>query len=333
MLRCSSKEDVEPLDDNEHEPITRGTQKPHAKMDGAAPCYLLSILLVTVTIIGAGVVGLLIAAFNPSRGQNTAQDGATVSKSSSGPNAAGASDAVVSMGTQVGMTEPVPRLVSPPSPARSSTAAFSAKTEVDGELWRVAAVLGADDANITWENAIALLSDSGSGGASFRHFLTSTLRSSPHNAFFWETPPLSLATMGSTTFGFITLPAPHLSSVEPDTSSFSAQLGSCAGMPVARSFRNLGGDALLVSPCAATGVALSSYTHLAAFIRSAPAAQIDALWLTLGQALGSELSTRGASPSWVSTEGSGVSWLHIRIDSKPKYFHHKPFRYPPVRHH
>lgn len=190
-------------------------------------------------------------------------------------------------------------------------------------------MIGAEGASLTWENAIALLSDSGSGGASFRLFLTSTLRSSPHNSFFWETPPLSLATVGSKKFGFITLPAPHLSSYEPDTSSFSAQLGSCAGMPVARSFRNLGGDALLVSPCAAKGVALSSYTHLAAFLRSAPAAQIDALWLTLGQALASELATRGASPSWVSTEGSGVSWLHIRIDSKPKYFHHTPFRTPP----
>ena len=32
------------------------------------------------------------------------------------------------------------------------------------------------------------------------------------------------------------------------------------------------------------------------------------------------------APAWVSTSGLGVSWLHIRIDTRPKYYSYAPFR-------
>ena len=28
----------------------------------------------------------------------------------------------------------------------------------------------------------------------------------------------------------------------------------------------------------------------------------------------------GAMPTWLSTAGMGVSWLHVRLDSQPKYY-------------
>ena len=31
-------------------------------------------------------------------------------------------------------------------------------------------------------------------------------------------------------------------------------------------------------------------------------------------------------PVWLSTAGMGVSWLHLRLDSQPKYYRHGPYR-------
>jgi hypothetical protein len=32
-----------------------------------------------------------------------------------------------------------------------------------------------------------------------------------------------------------------------------------------------------------------------------------------------------ASPLWLSTAGMGVSWLHLRLDSRPKYYRHRSY--------
>jgi len=34
----------------------------------------------------------------------------------------------------------------------------------------------------------------------------------------------------------------------------------------------------------------------------------------------------GAQPVWLNTSGLGIYWLHIRLDSSPKYYTHAPYR-------
>ncbi len=34
----------------------------------------------------------------------------------------------------------------------------------------------------------------------------------------------------------------------------------------------------------------------------------------------------GAAPRWLNTSGLGVPWLHVRIDSRPKYITYRPYR-------
>ena len=31
-------------------------------------------------------------------------------------------------------------------------------------------------------------------------------------------------------------------------------------------------------------------------------------------------------PTWLSTAGMGVAWLHVRLDQRPKYYAHRPYR-------
>ena len=34
----------------------------------------------------------------------------------------------------------------------------------------------------------------------------------------------------------------------------------------------------------------------------------------------------GPLPVWLSTAGGGVDWLHMRLDERPKYYRHLPWR-------
>lgn len=87
-------------------------------------------------------------------------------------------------------------------------------------------------------------------------------------------------------------------------------------------FPNLDRDATLIVPCPLGS--LSSYTHLAAFVRSAPEAQRHAFFAALGVTV---LTHLFEEPLWVSTAGMGVYWLHLRLDSRPKYYRHVPYQH------
>ena len=58
-------------------------------------------------------------------------------------------------------------------------------------------------------------------------------------AFYWETPPTSLASAATTRFAFVTVAAPALARAEPDPGPFAAQLEPCAGAAEARGLANL----------------------------------------------------------------------------------------------
>ncbi len=115
--------------------------------------------------------------------------------------------------------------------------------------------------------------------------------------------------------------APILDNMCPDTGAFRSYF---AGDDVA-TFRNLGGDAILIAPSCADSSC--SYPHLAAFLRKAPDQQVRKLWRSVGQAVCGALSDQ---PIWISTSGLGVAWLHIRLDSSPKYYQHQPYKIRPT---
>ena len=84
-------------------------------------------------------------------------------------------------------------------------------------------------------------------------------------------------------------------------------------------FGNLGGDAILVAPCPEEQ---GNFAHLASFTASATAGRQDAVWRAVGEALASRMGPR---PLWLSTAGHGVAWLHVRLDSSPKYYRHAEY--------
>jgi hypothetical protein len=154
--------------------------------------------------------------------------------------------------------------------------------------------------------------------ADFRSFFIGLLADSPFSAFRWETPPITAAT-ANRPFEFVLLDSPGLAR-DPDADAFAEHFSGLAPGGVVE-FPNLGKDAIMVVPCPSGP--LSAYVHIGAFVRQAPEAQRHALWALVGSAMERRL---GAKPVWLSTAGAGVSWLHVRLDDRPKYYGYAPYR-------
>lgn len=152
----------------------------------------------------------------------------------------------------------------------------------------------------------------------FRSFFTDLLAQASFADFRWETPPSTISSL-STPFEFVLVNSPGLAEF-PAPSPFADQFSKATTSGVV-SFHNLGRDALLIVPSPI--VRPEVYRHLGAFLRGAPEQQQQLLW----KIVGTEMSrTLGSSPVWLNTAGAGVSWLHVRIDQRPKYYVHVPYR-------
>lgn len=153
---------------------------------------------------------------------------------------------------------------------------------------------------------------------SFVALFETSLAETPFAAFFWETPAVD-RTRWEQPFECVLIEARSLAGLRPDPVPFGTHLDPTQGEACA--FENLGGDALLVAPTLGAGAAHCA--HLADFLRGAPPAARAALWATLAERIEACVDDR---PLWVSTSGLGVAWLHVRLDRRPKYYQHDPYR-------
>lgn len=152
---------------------------------------------------------------------------------------------------------------------------------------------------------------------SFREFLSKLLAESPYRALRWECRPVTAASV-TQPFEFVVLNAPDLDR-PADRTTFADLFERMPPSGVGR-FPNLGHDAIMIVPGPGDNAA---YSHLAAFLRHAPEMQQHALWAEVGSAAQSRI---GSAPMWLSTAGGGVAWLHVRLDDRPKYYAHMPYR-------
>jgi hypothetical protein len=155
------------------------------------------------------------------------------------------------------------------------------------------------------------------GDAGFRSLFNALLADTPYVAFRWETPPVTAATV-TRPFECVVLDSLGLAR-RPEPEAFAEHFSGIEEDVV--SFANLGGDAILIVPYPVAEP--SAYGHLASFVRLAPERQRQALWRSVGETMARRV---GAKPVWLSTAGAGVSWLHMRLDDRPKYYGYGPYR-------
>jgi hypothetical protein len=156
--------------------------------------------------------------------------------------------------------------------------------------------------------------------------LTNSILETGFKAVFWETVPISSSQLSWLPFEFVVLNAPSLARKAVDISSFTNQFRASPGKSII-SFVNLGNDAILVAPYPVYHTNLQHYTHLASFLRDAVGNQRMEFWRKVGEEMFNQLTAAAPtdSPLWLSTNGLGVSWLHVRIDIRPKYYNYTSY--------
>jgi len=89
-------------------------------------------------------------------------------------------------------------------------------------------------------------------------------------------------------------------------------------------FMNLGKNTKLVIPTKKTDS--ETYNHLGKFLKLGAENQIIAVFQRVGKIVKQEIQERKLI--WLNTAGGGVIWLHIRMDTKPKYYKTKSLKSP-----
>ena len=176
-------------------------------------------------------------------------------------------------------------------------------------------VIGADGIEMSYAQVL----DHWGSTPAFSSFFSQQLGASAFNAFLWETPPLTHATL-QRPFECVLINSPQLARAAPDSIAFAEHFESVDRKTIVR-FENLGRDATLIAPCPLEPI--SACTHLAGFLRHAPDAVSVQLWRAVAEGVAEMLSEQ---PLWVSTCGLGVYWLHVRLDSLPKYYRFSPYQ-------
>ena len=173
-------------------------------------------------------------------------------------------------------------------------------------------VLHDDENKLTYAHFINLLHED----KSFRDFFIALFSDVPFHAYHWETPAVTNATLNQP-FEFVITNSPGIN-LPPDAEPFASYLNEGDNEPAV--FDNLGKDATLIVP--ALPDEDLNYSHLAVFIQHAPKEQQHQLWKKVGKVTQQQISTE---PIWLNTAGGGVAWLHIRLDSRPKYYRHQAY--------
>ena len=209
---------------------------------------------------------------------------------------------------------------------REALAAGAATKEVAGNGWTATLEMLSGDVQratiqddqgrpLKFEDVVSLWERDGL----FSEFFVSVLRASSFDTFFFECPPVTRATIRRD-YEHVTVRAHRFRSAS--ASDFQSHFDGCAMGAV--TFANLGGDAQLVAPCPRSADH-HQYGHIAAFTRGAAMPQQVELWKLTGLTMRQTLERRSAARTWLNTEGSGVPWLHVRMDSTPKYYHHMAY--------
>jgi len=151
----------------------------------------------------------------------------------------------------------------------------------------------------------------------FRHFFADILRESPYTGYFWEVKSVTKNQLDQA-FEFVLVNTDAFTRLHAQRRFFEKYF--VAGESVV-TFPNLSGDAQLIVPTDV--IEDEHYTHLAAFVRNAPKEQVEQFWQVVGQQYEALI---GDAPRWLSISGLGVYWLHVRIDTRPKYYQYQPYK-------
>lgn len=183
----------------------------------------------------------------------------------------------------------------------------------------------------TWATLLAGKSNTSNNGSNkYIHDFIKILQTSKLDAYFFETKGVAEATARDTPFEFVLVESSYLyqfADKKHDPDTFGKHL-KCHGDKDGCVFSNLRGDSLLIAPKQVDRSAQNIYGHLAAFSQRAPIHQQMHVWQLVLETYVKRIQSVKPEKVWLSTDGTGVAWLHIRLDPQPKYYDYQPFANP-----
>lgn len=152
----------------------------------------------------------------------------------------------------------------------------------------------------------------------FTCFYVSLLEEGEYSGLFWEHPPLTLIDLNQD-YECIIYRTHAFDKKSVDEDAFKDFISS---NHLITSFPNLGKNAMLIAPTKQNEAAC--YKHFGIFLQQAGKEQILALFQEIGKLTLEQINEK--EQIWLNTSGMGVFWLHIRLDTIPKYYKTKRYK-------
>ena len=155
--------------------------------------------------------------------------------------------------------------------------------------------------------------------SSFALFYAKALLLPGYAGFCWETEPVTKGSLDRE-HQFVVVKSESHERIRQNPTPFQEHFDTGE---LAVAFPNLGKNGIMIAPTPDQSFDGGS---LASFLATAPGERMVALWALTGREMEYRL---GSEPIWISTAGLGVSWLHVRLDTRPKYYRYAPYRQKP----
>ena len=180
---------------------------------------------------------------------------------------------------------------------------------------------------LSFARVLNLLCCNESDGEKFRAFLTKLLQDVPHESFFWECIPISgndLLPEINTLFEFTIVPSDQFEPANPQP--FQEIFSNITDhSQLTSSFMNLSDSSIII--CPVPRFPLQQNCHIAQFIRTVSEWQVvHSIWKATGRDMNRLLTEDPSRKIWLSTNGIGVPWFHIRLDLAPTYYSTAAYR-------
>jgi len=200
-----------------------------------------------------------------------------------------------------------------PEVKKEKNETFNYKSKKDGDACIL--TFSRNKIPLTWRQFISLCK---ANNLSFFINMKDAILRTNFKTIFFNCPPVTMADLDNV-FEVAILNAPDLDGITTDVHTFKNKF---VDKTMVTSFKNINGDAVLVCPVPKKDQPEEIYSSLGPFIQSAGIEQQTAFWCLVAKDLDTLISERTV---WLNTAGTAVSFLHMRLDSRPKYYKYMKF--------
>ena len=152
--------------------------------------------------------------------------------------------------------------------------------------------------------------------AEFARYYAYTITSACYSGYCWETPPITSDVIDCE-HEFVVIDSITHTGLNQNWAPFAEHFRKGE---LVTAFLNLGKTGTMIAP---TPDSSFDGASIASFLRTASTDRVVALWALVGREMTSKVNQ---VPIWLSTAGLGVSWLHVRLDPRPKYYRYLPYK-------